>query len=303
MIDYIRNKNRSPIFKKEKCPFLAAGGKTRRIILLSNSLEFMGVLLGHTENITCLTTLAEGKLVSASDDKSLKLWDIQSKTCMITLSEHRQRITAICQPRMGVIVVSQDKSLLIWDYLSETAKLPRSREVLIGHTSTIYGILRLNNSEILSGEFNGILKIWNIDKSICIKHIPAINIVDILYQLKNIGGKYMSIVVCNELKIIIWGCGKWRVPIMQLSGFNDRGRAIEALSVGLLLRGGNLGTLTIINHRLIESPRYQTIKIHSRAILDILRIAKNIVAIAFEDGTCKIIDPISRKCYYIFMKD
>ena len=82
---------------------------------------------------------------------------------------------------------SVDKSLIIWEYnLEGNSTYPKF--ILQGHESYIRGILRLNSCEIISGDWEGNLKLWNIEEGICISQmrIPITDF-DGLYQMKMLG--------------------------------------------------------------------------------------------------------------------
>ena len=291
---YLRSKNIAAIFKY-KCPTFAAGGGNQRIYLFANSLEYMGSLFGHKGHIRCLCGLSNRLLASGSDDNNIKMWDIEERALIFTLSGHRNIVTSLCYVREGVFVSgSDDKSLIIW------SKLPGSniysQQVLKGHRSSIRGIIKKNNSEIVSGELRGDLRIWNIDQSLCTRHLPQMGI-GILQMKQHIG----EMAVSYSEKVIIWGAtNNWGVPLKQFKVCN--GWSIEFLSGDILLRGGYEGQLEFIDYAQTGCAIPYIYGIHSRVIFDLQRIAKNIVITASMDGFMKVIDPISRKCYLNFKK-
>ena len=166
--------------------------------------------------------------------------------------------------------------------------------MLTGHTSGIKGIIRINNTEIISGEFRGDLMIWDIVQGVCIRTIILVGNND-LYQMK----QHMGEVVLGYLqKVIVWGAAnKWIAPLKQFEAC--LGYLIE-FSEGLLIRGGWKG-LEFIDYVqtacYLPQPIYQ---LHSGAILAMQRIAKNIVVTTSDDGSLKVIDPIYRNCYLNF---
>ena len=194
---------------------------------------------------------------------------------------------------------SEDKSLIIWSQSTPESSTYSHRQTLKGHKSTIKGILRLNNREIVSGEFKGDLMMWNIDQGLCIRHIPHVGGFDYLTQMKqHIGG---DVVVSYCDKVGVWGsANNWgNTPIKQFDVCN--GYSIEFLSGDLLLRGGDEGQLEFIDYGVIGCQLPSIIMgLHSKTIYAIQRIAKNIVITASYDGYLKLIDPIFRRCYLKF---
>ena len=154
---YMKSKNISAIFQS-KCPTFALAGRCdveERIYLFSNSLEEMGSFSGHKKSIWCLCAFSNRILASGSEDGIIKIWDIKERAIICTLSGHTNIVTSLCYVREGVFVSgSWDDSLIMW------SKLPGSniyspRHVLKGHNLPIRGIIKINNSEIVSGDYNG----------------------------------------------------------------------------------------------------------------------------------------------------
>ena len=82
---YMKSKHIAKIFK-EKCPIFAAGGEEKIINLFSNSLEHMGNFFGHKKWIQCLCAISNKILASGSRDTTIKIWNIEDRSIMSTLS-------------------------------------------------------------------------------------------------------------------------------------------------------------------------------------------------------------------------
>ena len=295
---YMKSKNIARIFK-EKCPIFAAGGEEKIINLFSNSLEHMGYFSGHKELIRCLCAISNKILVSGSYDTTIKIWNIEDRSIMSTLSGHTKIVYALCYVKEGVFVSgSGDKSLIIWSKSAPESSIYSYRQTLTGHKSEIMVIIRINNREIISGEVNGDLMMWNIDEGLCIRQIPHVGGYDNLTQMKqHIRG---DIVINYWEKVRVWGAANnlGNTPIKQ---FDVKGRSIEFLSGDLLLSGGHEGQLEFIDYAQTDCKLPSIIMgLHSNCIYAIQRIAKNIVVTASGDGYLKVIHPISRRCYLKF---
>ena len=48
------------------------------------------ILEGHDGGITCTTELSDGRVLSGSYDKTLKVWDPQYGRCLVTLEGHTE---------------------------------------------------------------------------------------------------------------------------------------------------------------------------------------------------------------------
>ena len=76
-------------------------------------------LTGHTNNVYSVCQLADGRIVSGSEDKSIKVWDLSSNggvgSCVLTLTGHTGYVYSVCQLADGRIVSgSDDKSIKVW---------------------------------------------------------------------------------------------------------------------------------------------------------------------------------------------
>ena len=294
---YMKSNNIARIFK-EKCPIFAAGGYEGRIDLFSNSLEHMGYFSGHKNWIRCLCPISNKILASGSYDKTIKIWNIEDRSIMSTLSGHTERVNVLCYVKEGVFVSgSWDKFLIIWNKSRPESCTYSHRQTLTGHKSRIQGIIRLNNREIVSVEYNGDLMMWNIDHGFCIRHARVSGFDHHIQMKQHMRG---DVVVSYRYKVRVWGAANnWgRNPIKQFD-VSD-GWSIEFLSEDLLLRGRE-GQLEFIDYAQTGCKLPSIIMgLHSGNIYAIQRIAKNIVITASGDGYLKVIHPITRICYLKF---
>ena len=112
--------------------------------------------------------------------------------------------------------------------------------------------------------------------------------------------RYYMVACCRVNKINLWGSSNnWKGSIQEFK-FRTPGSSLEFLERNVLLRGGNLGELQIIEFP-TGNPLQPLIQaIHSDIIRGILRIAKNIIVTISDDGSAKVSNPISRKCFSKF---
>ena len=225
--NYIKSKNIARIFK-EKSSLFAAGGEEKIINLFSNSLEHIGYFSGHKDWISCLFPISNIILASGSRDKTVKIWNIEDRSIISTLSGHTNIVSTLCIVNEGVFVSgSGDNSLIIWSKSTLDSSIYSNRQILRGHKSHILGIIRLNNTEIISGEFLGDLRMWDIDQGLCIRHIPHERGIACLYQMK----QHMrgDVVISYWKNVKVWGVAKdlGNIPIKQLDVY--KGYSIEFL--------------------------------------------------------------------------
>merc|ERR1712060_880278 len=75
--------------------------------------------------------------LSCSNDKTLRLWDLQSHTCLAVLEGHTESVYGVCADFGAgrALSCSRDKTLRLWDLQSHTCLA-----VLVGHKSCVRGV-------------------------------------------------------------------------------------------------------------------------------------------------------------------
>ena len=119
-------------------------------------------LIGHTEGINAVAIAPDGKTaISASWDKTLKIWDTETGTEVRTLTDHTSWVYAVAIAPDGktAISASLDKTLKIWD--TETGTEVRT---LTGHTSWVYAVaIAPDGKTAISASGDKTLKIWDTE--------------------------------------------------------------------------------------------------------------------------------------------
>ena len=80
-------------------------------------------LIGHRSDVWSVSFSPDGtKIVSGSDDKSIRVWDATSGTQIHQLDGHSSGVTSVSFSPDGTKIVSGsfDKSIRIWDATSGT---------------------------------------------------------------------------------------------------------------------------------------------------------------------------------------
>jgi WD40 repeat protein len=103
--------------------------------------------------------------LSWSEDKTLRLWDIQSGACLKVLAGHTNGIDgALAMIDGRVLSWSGDKTLRVWDVQSGTCL-----KVLEGHGTPVAGALALSDGRVLSWSFDERLRLWDVQSGACLK--------------------------------------------------------------------------------------------------------------------------------------
>ena len=121
-------------------------------------------LRGHSAIICSLVLLSDGKLVSSSGDKTIKLWNITTGVCEKTLiDEHADMIFALAVLPNGQLASSAVDTIKLWDLSTSLCTEELKGD---GDTQAIYSLTASPNGQLLSGH-NKIIKIWNLKTYQC----------------------------------------------------------------------------------------------------------------------------------------
>ncbi len=121
-------------------------------------------IFGHSDYIRALAINPSGQnLVTGSDDKTIMLWNIQSKQPVaVPLAGHDAAVTSLAFSPDSATLASagKDRKLLLWD----TSTLQSIGDGLVGSPAMVSGLgFSPDNKTLLAGDIAGTLTAWNVD--------------------------------------------------------------------------------------------------------------------------------------------
>ncbi|WP_100903149.1 serine/threonine-protein kinase [Nostoc flagelliforme] len=123
---------------------------------------------GRLNGVNALAISPDGyTLASASDEKNIKLWDLNTKKVLASLSGHSQAIKSVTFSPNGKILAtaSDDKTIKLWqiETLEEIC-------TLLGHAHAVKSVAFSPDGQILaSGSWDKTIKLWDVNtgREIC----------------------------------------------------------------------------------------------------------------------------------------
>ncbi|XP_007230293.3 F-box/WD repeat-containing protein 7 isoform X2 [Astyanax mexicanus] len=133
------------------------------------------VLKGHDDHVITCLQFCGNRIVSGSDDNTLKVWSAVTGKCLRTLVGHTGGVWS-SQMRDNIIISgSTDRTLKVWN--AETGDCIHT---LYGHTSTVR-CMHLHEKRVVSGSRDATLRVWDIETGQCLHvlmgHVAAVRCV------------------------------------------------------------------------------------------------------------------------------
>ena len=295
MSKYIKNKNAPQIFKRKDILFVA--GRNNNIHLFTNFLELSGSLFSNNGNVGYLCSLASTLLVSVTFRKNILIWDLVKKIIIANISVQIWNIPVCCFREEKLLVIASTTNtttLIISTFLIENMK-KISHDILLGHKTQISTIINISNKQIITGEWEGDLRLWDINEGICIQLFKTYRR---LIQIKFLS-QTLTCLSCKGM-LTIWDMVNYDEPLkaFKMNAYQNYWGS-EFLSKNVLASGKLTGVLNLLD--LVTGNCFCRINLHMNAIKAIIKIGHNILGI-IDNNTLKIVDPMARKYYYV-LKD
>ena len=134
--------------------------------------------LKHKDAVESAIFSSDGKrIVSASDDNTLRLWRVDNGECIAKLKGHNDSVTCVSlsSDDSRLVSASDDETIRIWDVESSNCL-----RILNGHDDSIWSALFSPDGKfIVSASVDKTVRIWDVGTGRCVKtmlgHIGEVN--------------------------------------------------------------------------------------------------------------------------------
>jgi WD40 repeat protein len=153
----------------------------------------------HSRQTNDLIELSNNYLVSASDDFTLKVWDLNKFSNVYNLTGHLSDVYSIVeltQKRMASC--SKDKSIIIWNTTNF-----QIIKYLFGHYRPVISLESIGDQYLASGSCDTTIRIWHLNNNYSLRailrgHSDCVNVITFLNNSK------LILSGSNDKKLIIW---------------------------------------------------------------------------------------------------
>ncbi|CAF0913087.1 unnamed protein product [Brachionus calyciflorus] len=114
-------------------------------------------LVGHVQNIFQVISLLNGYLASCSEDKTIKIWNLNLGSVVRNFYNGQSYANSLAFLNNGYLAgIVQGNAINVWNL--EDGNLVRS---FTGHTDRIFRLATLNDGNLASSSFDRTVKVWN----------------------------------------------------------------------------------------------------------------------------------------------
>jgi len=179
---------------------------------------------GHADTVRGVAAFRNNQyVVSGSDDRSIRVWKLDSGEELVTLTGHPGAVLGVAVSRDGRYIVSgsEDTSVRIWELQHKVFRSADGKRqvgemeggtclaILRGHTRPVWGVaITPDGSNIVSGSDDGTIRVWKRDSGQCIA------------TLKGHSGGVLGVAISYDGRYIISGSDDKTVRVWQTFSWN-----------------------------------------------------------------------------------
>ena len=148
---------------------LASGSAdhTIRVWHLAADGECTHTLVGHSHQVSALKWRRSGgggQLVSASWDRSVRVWHVESGQCVRTLIGHKHFVCSLeLLSTHKLASGSADHTIRVWNLANGECV-----RTLAGHTYTVFALLAIGDRLLASGGGDRTVRVWDVSSGECV---------------------------------------------------------------------------------------------------------------------------------------
>jgi len=142
--------------------FASATQNSSIVVWDLDTLAITQTLTGHNASVQKLIRLVDGRLASASDDGTIRIWNLTAGVA-VSVQAHIGGVNDIIQLSSGDICsCGEDLDVKVWSISDMSLKANLS-----GHNDSVNAVYELASGELASGSEDTTIKLWNSTSGVC----------------------------------------------------------------------------------------------------------------------------------------
>ncbi len=129
--------------------------------------QLVKTLKGHKNIVVPVAITADNRrVISGSNDKTVRVWDVESGKCLSILKGHTNYVGGVAVTADGrrIVSSSRDNTMRVWD-----AEYGKCLVILEGHTDTVKGVaVTADGRRIVSGSYDETVRVWDAESGKCL---------------------------------------------------------------------------------------------------------------------------------------
>ncbi|KAJ2401098.1 hypothetical protein GGI23_001618 [Coemansia sp. RSA 2559] len=153
--------------------WLATACKDRIVRVWRRDKDYSGPfeLRGHGVAINAIH-LHGDRLVSASGDRTIKIWDLSTRKCVLTLAAHTRGVACLDFDGSCIVSGSSDRTIRVWDAATGVCQ----RVIPNAHTDLVRTVMLSRKMDIIvSGSYDESIKIWALSTGALLHKIKNVH--------------------------------------------------------------------------------------------------------------------------------
>ncbi|CAF1001771.1 unnamed protein product [Brachionus calyciflorus] len=252
------------------------------LIIIDDDDDKNIILKGHSDEIHDALRINDERVLTASNDKNIKLWNLLNGECIKTFEGHEDGVNCLCLLKYDLFASgSRDGKIFIWNL--ESGQLVRK---ISQHTNQVSCLKLLKNGSLLSGSWDRTLKRWHYKEGNLLTDFKGHKTyITCLNQIPN--GKILSGSTSGSIRI--WSSHGNCLSVLR--GHTDNVLCIFVLKSGHMVSASKDCHIRVWNLKLSLKTTFKHLKEHTSPVIKLDQLKDNNYLISCStDGIVKTWD-------------
>jgi WD40 repeat protein len=221
-------------------------------------------LEGHIAGVNAVAVLDSRRAISASDDWTLRVWDVESGQTLKILEGHTARVNAVSVvDDQRIVSVSSDGTLRVWDLASG-----QTLRILEEHTVGGFAVAVVNEQHVVScASSDGTLRVWNLESGQTLKTLEGH--AEGVFAVAVVDG-WRAVSASSDMMLRVWDLGSGQT-LKILEGHADVVYAVAVMDNRRAISASDDKTLRVWDlesGQAIQTPEGHTSEVSAIAVVD-----------------------------------